>query len=178
MQYQFDHCKLVPGVKNPTHDATDNMIVGFEECSQHVKETACRTVYDMWHDDLRADGISSWEICMDVFANFSNENIGSVWVYVIEHQFVGIIAAHVDNRHNVQLCYFLVIPEYRGSGFGTALLNHALTAMQNKTVLIACDDNTVDFYEKRGFVIYDPSAQLTSGRKINAMVYKGVSKII
>ena len=153
------------------------MIVNFTDCSKKIKETACKAVYDMWQDDLHADGICTWDKCMEVFDKFGNENCGSVWIHIKDKEFAGIIAAHVDEDHHAQLCYFFVVPECRGSGLGTSLLKHALTALQNKTIFIACDDDLVDFYTKRGFRRYDSSARLTSGRRVNAMIYAGGMKI-
>ena len=153
----------------------DTMIVDFTDCNREIQETSCKAVHDMWRDDLIADGIPTWEKCMEVFENFK-KNGGSVCVSLKDGEFAGIIAVHVE-QNNAQLCYFFVRPECRGNGLGTSLLNQAITSLKNKMIFIACDDHLVDFYAKRGFRLYDTSARLTSGRRVNAMIYARGTKI-
>jgi GNAT superfamily N-acetyltransferase len=147
------------------------VIIRYRDCPAEVKATATRHVFNEFRSEFEAEGLDSESCCNDRFRTFE-DNKGAVYVAVSRREFQGVVAVRAGNW--AEICYLYVVPEKRGRGIATSLLEHAVrNALPDfGIILIACDEDMVHFYSNRGFVMYDKSARLASGRQVNAMIYR------
>lgn len=84
----------------------------------------------------------------------------SVYAIVVSDRIAGYLEVAPEAWHNrLRVTELLVLPEYRGQGFGSALINQAKDTMQaggfRELILEtqSCNTRAIDFYLKNGFQV-------------------------
>ena len=86
---------------------------------------------------------------MKNFLNNKIKELYDIYIYYADKNPVGIVGINPDDE---EICLLYILPEEQGKGFGTKLLDHALSFCKNPYITVL-DTNTkaIDFYTKRGF---------------------------
>lgn len=75
---------------------------------------------------------------------------------------VGTVGISPDD----ELCLLYVLPEEQGKGFGSELLNYALSLCKNPWLtVLETNRKAIKFYEKRGFSRFDETNENKSSKK-------------
>jgi ribosomal protein S18 acetylase RimI-like enzyme len=96
---------------------------------------------------------------IDEYAHFLLSNNDPYFVAENNGQVAGACGYYLIHERSVaRICWILADPDGRGSGVGSALLQHVLNqiAMQQDVALIECQTSQVayQFFEKFGFVLH------------------------
>lgn len=74
-----------------------------------------------------------------------------VWLAIDDNQVVGFINAISDGVLTAFIPLLEVLPDYKGQGIGTELVNHILASLDHLySIDLLCDDDVVPFYKKLG----------------------------
>src|SRR6478735_7513647 len=121
--------------------------------------------YGLSFENYVASGLSD-------FYNYYDANKDRVWVCEYEDNIIGfILAAHRDNNA-IQLRYFILLPEYRGIGLGTKLMQLFIDFLQEKKCKSAYLWTTheqvaaASLYKKYGFVLTEEKESSAFGKPL------------
>ncbi|MBR5310118.1 MAG: GNAT family N-acetyltransferase [Oscillospiraceae bacterium] len=71
------------------------------------------------------------------------------------------------NPADEEICLLYVLPEEQGKGFGSKLLEYALSKCRNPYITVLdTNKKAIDFYLKRGFVSAEEQEQLSEEKRI------------
>ncbi len=130
---------------------------------------AAKVYMDSWkesHKDIcSAEFIEKHDL--EYMKNYLNDKLKDlyvIYIYYADEIPVGIVGI---NPTDEEICLLYVSPENQGKGYGTKLLNHALSLCKNPYITVL-DTNTkaIDFYLKRGFVPAEEQAENSNKKKI------------
>ena len=130
---------------------------------------AAKVYMDSWkesHKDIcSAEFIEKHDL--EYMKNYLNDKLKDlyvIYIYYADEIPVGIIGI---NPTDEEICLLYVSPENQGKGYGTKLLDHALSLCKNPYITVL-DTNTkaIDFYLKRGFVPAEEQAENSNKKKI------------
>ena len=116
---------------------------------------AAKVYMESWKDSHK--DICSFEFIekhdLNYMINYLNEKIKSnhnIFIDYINEKPVGIVGI---NPSDEEICLLYVLPDEQGKGFGTELLDFALSKCKHPYITVL-DTNTkaIKFYSKRGFV--------------------------
>ena len=130
---------------------------------------AAKVYMDSWkesHKDIcSAEFIEKHDL--EYMKNYLNDKLKDlyvIYIYYADEIPVGIVGI---NPTDEEICLLYVSPENQGKGYGTKLLNHALSLCKNPYITVL-DTNTkaIDFYLKWGFVPAEEQAENSNKKKI------------
>ena len=130
---------------------------------------AAKVYMDSWkesHKDIcSAEFIEKHDL--EYMKNYLNDKLKDlyvIYIYYADEIPVGIVGI---NPTDEEICLLYVSPKNQGKGYGTKLLNHALSLCKNPYITVL-DTNTkaIDFYLKRGFVPAEKQPENFNKKKI------------
>ena len=116
-------------------------------------------VYDLWIH-TPGMGLNETDDSREGIAKYLRRNPSTCFVAIEEECIIGIIMAGHDGRRGF-IHHTAVLPQYRNQGIGTALVSHAMEALESerihKVALVAFSHNEIGnaFWEKIGFTLRD-----------------------
>jgi len=102
------------------------------------------------------------------------------WVAKVDGKVVAYVWPRVDESGKNRVGQLYMLPEYKGKGIGSALLDKVINYFNGQNVYLeVADYNTraIDFYKNKGFEFtgYEENSEIVSGKSIHTkeMVHKG-----
>ena len=78
----------------------------------------------------------------------------SVFAYSENGEYKGIIVFKVEDN-TAEILDIAVIPEYKGNGIGSRLIDYIFTRFAVSKIIAETDDDAIGFYKKYGFSVID-----------------------
>jgi glucosamine-phosphate N-acetyltransferase len=91
-----------------------------------------------------------------------NSQGGHIFLAVEDSMIIGVVKVIIEQKlHNNLRCVghiedVATHPDHRGKGIATKLINHSIEFCKTNDcykIVLACNDNNIDFYKNRGFII-------------------------
>ncbi len=130
---------------------------------------AAKVYMDSWkesHKDIcSAEFIEKHDL--EYIKNYLNDKLKDlyvIYIYYADEIPVGIVGI---NPTDEEICLLYVSPGNQGKGYGTKLLDYALSLCKNPYITVLdTNTNAIDFYLKRGFVPAEEQAENSNKKKI------------
>lgn len=87
----------------------------------------------------------------------------SVFAYSENGEYKGIIVFKVEEQ-TAEILDIAVIPEYKGNGIGSRLIDYIFTRFAVNKITAETDDDAIGFYEKYGFTVGDITVKFDAKR--------------
>lgn len=87
----------------------------------------------------------------------------SVYAYSENGEYKGIIVFKIKER-TAEILDIAVIPEYKGNGIGSRLIDYIFTRFAVNKITAETDDDAIGFYEKYGFTVGDITVKFDAKR--------------
>ena len=87
----------------------------------------------------------------------------SVYAYSENGEYKGIIVFKIKER-TAEILDIAVIPEYKGNGIGSGLIDYIFTRFAVNKITAETDDDAIGFYEKYGFTVGDITVKFDAKR--------------
>lgn len=85
------------------------------------------------------------------------------YAYADNGEYKGIIILKIEDN-TAEILDIAVIPEYKGNGIGSRLIDYIFTRFAVNKITAETDDDAIGFYEKYGFTVGDITVKFDAKR--------------